>query len=322
MFTTENAKERRAVKATLLRLLGELPPPIVPQVELVHREERDGYSVEKFAFHNSDPIGGTGARVLGYLLIPHGLTVPAPAVVYHHWHGGEYDLGKEELWRKNSRGNVIAEEFVKRGYILLSIDAYGFGERSGKGPSGEKERGSAEEMSLSKLNLWYGRTLWGMMLRDESLALDYLCTRLEVDSTRIASVGISMGSTRAWWRMALDERIKVGVGVACLTRYQDLIAHRALSAHGIYFFVPGMLRHFDMEAVVSLCAPRPLLLMNGDSDTGTPPDGVHKINAVVSEVYRNHNAAERYRSLIFPKTGHEWTPAMWEETITWLARWL
>ena len=36
-------------------------------------------------------------------------------------------------------------------------------------------------MSLFKLHLWQGRTLWGMMLRDEQCLLDYLETRPEVD---------------------------------------------------------------------------------------------------------------------------------------------
>ena len=79
-----------------------------------------------------------------------------------------------------------------------------------------------QEMSLTKLNLWLGRTLWGMMLRDQQIALDYLESRPEVDPTRIGAQGMSMGSTQAWWLGAIDDRIKAVVGVACLTRYEDL----------------------------------------------------------------------------------------------------
>ena len=39
-------------------------------------------------------------------------------------------------------------------------------------------------------------------------------------------------------------------------RYEDLIRHEMLRAHGIYYFVPGMLQHFDSEAVMALAAPR------------------------------------------------------------------
>ena len=70
------------------------------------------------------------------------------------------------------------------GYVVLGIDNYFNGERKGAGPAGSLEtmaRNADQEMSLFKLNLWLGRTLWGMMLRDEQIALDYLASRPEVD---------------------------------------------------------------------------------------------------------------------------------------------
>lgn len=317
---------RAEIADTLRELLGDLPSPLTPQVETLSREPYDGFVCERFRFHNGDPLGGEGAWVTGCLLLPNTLSAPAPAVVYYHWHGGDYHLGKEQLFSLqpalNPRGITIAEELTSRGYVVLAIDTYGFGERSGTGPDGPGQKGGSEEASLSKLNLWYGRTLWGMMLRDERLALDYFCTRPEVDVQRIGAMGISMGSTRVWWSMALDERIRAGVAVACLTRYQELIAHQALHAHGIYYFVPGMLRHFDSEAVVALGAPRALLCLNGDQDGGTPADGVEKINAAVEPVYAVYEASERFRSLVYPNVGHVWTETMWEETFRWLERWL
>ena len=314
---------RAQIRATLNALLGELPPPpVAPQVETLSTTRRDGLICEHFRFHNGDPLGGPAATVTGYLVLPGNLTGPAPALQYCHWHGGEYDLGKEQIWRPASRGRTPAQELAGQGYVVLAIDAYGFGERAGTGPDGPNQRGGAEEASLSKLNLWHGRTLWGMMLRDERLALDYLCSRPEVDTNRIGALGISMGSTRTWWHMALDERIATGVAVACLTRYQELIAARGLHQHGIYFFVPGLLRHFDIEAVVALCAPRPLLCLNGDQDAGSPPEGIKIVNASVADVYGLLNAPQRFRSIVYPGVGHEWTPEMWAETQDWLARWL
>jgi hypothetical protein len=53
----------------------------------------------------------------------------------------------------------------------------------------EAPQGGAGEMSASKFNLWVGRTLWGMMLRDDLTALDYLCSRPEVDAARIGVIG-------------------------------------------------------------------------------------------------------------------------------------
>lgn len=321
--TPQEWHERRAaIRATLTALLGELPPDIAPQVETLSVERRDGLICERFRFDNGDPLGGPGRVVTGYLVLPERLSGPAPALQYCHWHGGEYALGKEELWRPGSRGLTPAQELAGRGYVVLAIDAYGFGERSGTGPDGREQRGGAEEASWAKWNLWHGRTLWGMMLRDERLALTWLCSRPEIDAGRVGALGISMGSTRTWWHMGLDERVRCGVGVACLTRYQELIAAQGLHQHGIYFFVPGLLRHFDVEAVVGLCAPRPLLCLNGDRDAGSPPKGIEIVSRSVAGVYAALNAPERFRSVIYPGVGHEWTPEMWAETHNWLARFL
>src|SRR4029077_15690812 len=106
------------------------------------------------------------------------------------------------------------------------------------------------------LNQGLGRTLWGMFVRDDQVALDYLCTRPEVDAARIGATGMSMGSTRAWWLAGVETRVAAVPAVACLTRYQNLIAHGELRAHGVYYFVDGLLKRFDTEGVLALIAPR------------------------------------------------------------------
>jgi dienelactone hydrolase len=207
---------------------------------------------------------------------------------------------------------------AKRGFVVLGIDAYCFGERNGKGPGGSSEQGREGEMTASKFNLWVGRTLWGMILRDDLMALDYLASRPEVDNSRLAATGISMGATRSWWLMALDERLKTGVAVACLTRYENLIQREALKAHGIYYFVPDLLTHFDTEAIVALIAPRPVLFQTGGQDAGSPADGIRAIEAAVRPVYRLYGKEERFQSIVYPDLGHVYTPEMWSKTLAWM----
>ncbi|MCX6921745.1 MAG: dienelactone hydrolase family protein [Verrucomicrobia bacterium] len=217
-------QQRRQVRTQLWKLLGKLPPrPKLPKVQRASTEERGDYVVEKFQFDN-----GAGAIVPGYLIRPSGLKGKAPAILYCHWHGGEYDIGKEELFQARHTPESPGPAFARRGYVVLGIDAYCFGERDGQGPGGPAEKGGAGELSASKFNLWVGRTLWGMLLRDDLMALDYLASRPEVDARRIGVTGMSMGATRSWWLMALDERIRAGVAVACLTRYANLIQHEML----------------------------------------------------------------------------------------------
>jgi len=284
-------------------------------VQTLSREERPGYFLEKFQFDN-----GAGATVPGYLLLPRHVSGKAAAILFCHWHGGEYEIGKEELFQARHTPEAPGPALAEGGFVVLGVDAYCFGERNGTGPGGPVEKGAEGELSASKFNLWFGRTLWGMILRDDLIALDYLASRPEVDAARIGVTGISMGATRSWWLMALDERIKTGAAVACLTRYQDLIQHRALHEHGIYYFVPGMLKHFDTEAVVALIAPRPVLFLNGDQDTGSPVAGIRTIEAVVRPLYGLYGCEAKFQSAVFPGLGHVYTAEMWARTLAWLVQ--
>jgi hypothetical protein len=211
---------------------------------------------------------------------------------------------------------------VKRGFVVLSPDAYWHGDRAGTGPGGTSETGRAEQESLFKLNLWQGRTLWGMYVRDDQVALDYLCNRPEVDKNRIGATGMSMGSTRAWWLGAVDDRIAAVAGVACLTRYQNLIAHGQLRQHGVYYFADGLLKHFDSEGVLALLGPRPFLAVTGELDAGSPADGIVVLEEKVGGVYKALGASERFRSVRYPNLGHVHTPEMRKETLAWFERWL
>jgi dienelactone hydrolase len=297
-------------------MLGKLPPrPRTPSVVVQAREDRGDYVLEKVMFDNQ-----AGADVPGYLLLPKGRTQPGPAVLYCHWHGGQYEIGKEELFRTNAVPEAPGPALVKRGFVVLAIDAYCFGERNGVVPGGTAGRNGVGEVTASKFNLWVGRSLWGMILRDDLMALDYLVTRPEVDPSRVGVTGISMGATRTWWLMALDERLKAGSATACLTRYTDLIQTQGLAYHGIYYFVPGMLAHFDTEAVVALIAPRPILFQTGGNDGGSPVSGIEVIDRVARKVYALYGEQSAFDNRVYPGLGHVYTPEMWQETLAWLER--
>ncbi len=306
--------QRETIRSQLWSLLGKLPPrPSRPQVKTVSHEDRGDFIVEKFEFDNL-----AGSSVPGYLLLPKTAKGKVPGILYCHWHGGEYEIGKEELFQANHTPEPPGPALARRGFAVLAIDAYCFGERNGQGPGGPAEKGKDGEMTASKFNLWLGRTLWGMILRDDLMALDYLASRPEVDANRLGVTGMSMGATRSWWLMALDDRLKTGVPVACLTRYQNLIQHEALAAHGIYYFVPGLLNHFDTEAVIALLAPRPMLFMNGGQDSGSPADGIAAIESAVRPVYALYGKESSLTSIVYPPQGHVYTPEMWGKTLRWM----
>ncbi len=310
------AKRRPDVKAKVVASLGDLPPrPATPKAHLVSVERHPGFRLERLRIFNG--IDGTMSAMM---LIPDVVTKPAPTIFWQH----SSSFHHPQLLTPNMNGGAepLGITFVKRGWVVFAADAAWYGERAGKGPSGSAELTVNQQASQLKYNLLFGRTLWGMFVRDDLVALDYLCTRPEVDVKHIGTTGISMGSTRSWWLAAIDDRIACTVGVACLTRYENLIKHGQLRQHGVYYFADGLLKQFDTEGVISLIAPKPVLFLTGELDAGSPADGIRTIEAKAGGTYRVLGASDRFRSIRYPDIGHTYTPTMRKEMLGWFDRWM
>ena len=178
-------------------------------------EERDGYVLETWDLD----LNGI-ETVPAYLARPRGLSGRAPAIVFDHSHGGGYTIGKKEFVEGRSylQPEPYAKTLTNLGYIGLAIDHWVFGERS-----------HTTELDMFKAMLWKGQVLWGMMVYDSLRAMDWLVARPDVDAARVGTLGMSMGSTMAWWLGALDERVKVTVDICCLTDFDTLVAKKGLS---------------------------------------------------------------------------------------------
>lgn len=310
------AVDRGKTRQTLLQCLGELPPrPDPAKVKVVSQEDHGDYTLERFEFHN-----GVDAVVPGMICVPKNRKGRVPAIIGLHGHGSPTSGGKERICSDPQSTQLIGPMLASKGYVVAAIDAYFHGDRIGKGPGGAQDGKDAQELSLFKLYLWQGRSLWGMMMRDQQCLIDYLQTRPEVDKERIGATGMSMGCTSSWWLAAMDDRIKSIVGVACFTRYSDLLAHGNLRMHGIYYFVPGLLKHFDSDAIYALVAPRPMLMLSGDHDGGAPTDGVEALETKLGAVYALYGTPQNFRSVIYTNTGHEYLPEMKDEMAAWFEK--
>jgi hypothetical protein len=297
-------------------MLGDLPPLFTPQTKLIERATRDGCIREHFAFDN-----GADAQVYGYLLLPPDQSVPAPAVVFLHGHGFQYELGKQALFQERVPGTLPGPALAAAGYVVLAIDAYCFGERQQDGPPGNTETGAAVEQALFKHFLWQGATLWGMMVRDDILALNYLLTRPEVDPERIGVTGMSLGGSRTTWLGALDERPSVLVPVCQLTRYRDFAASGQYNLHSVYYYVPGVLKSdLDMEHLVALAAPRAQSILIGDEDPLSPLAGIRTILDYARHVYGLYDAGDHLQASIEPGVGHQYTPTMYANMLAAMNR--
>jgi dienelactone hydrolase len=309
----QDASPHRAVspgarRAELYGLLGKLPDRqrAVTSTK-TGEEERDGYVLERWMFdlNGIEPVPAFVAR-------PRQSTGRAPCVLFNHSHGGGYTIGKREFvdGRSYLQPTPYARALTDRGYVALCIDHWVFGERS-----------HATEEDTFKAMLWQGQVLWGMMVYDSLRALDVLLARPDVDSRRVATLGISMGSTMAWWLAALDERVTVTVDICCLTDFHTLLARKALRLHGVYYYVPSLIEHFTTAQINALIAPRAHLGLAGLRDELTPVEGLDIIDRALQQVYAAAGHPEQWRLLRYD-VGHQETAEGRQEILAFLDRFL
>jgi hypothetical protein len=125
-------------------LLGDLPwqyrasPP-----KLIKTEKHDGYTLERLVLdlNGIEPVPAL-------LLIPDKRESPAPGLLYIHWHGGMYGLGKEQLLLGVDVQSAYAPVCVEKGLVTLAIDSWCFGERK------KENVGQTGEEDAFKLMLW------------------------------------------------------------------------------------------------------------------------------------------------------------------------
>jgi hypothetical protein len=287
--TASFAAHQEQRRKQLWGLLGDVPWQHKPgPPTLLRREEHENYTLERWVLdlNGIEPVPAL-------LLIPHKRQNPAPGMLYIHWHAGMYGLGKEQLLVGVKAQPPYAPVCAEKGIVTLAIDSWCFGERK------HEADGSEGEQNAFKLMLWKGQVLYGMMMFDEFRALAFLASHTEVDSSRLGVMGMSMGATKAWWLAALDPRVKVCMDICCLTDYEELIKAHGLKEHGIYYYVPSLLKHFQTAQINELIVPRAHLSVNGRRDPLTPPVGVDKIREYLLALYREHGRESDCRIELF-----------------------
>ena len=130
-----------------------------------------------------------------------------------------------------------------------------------------------------------------------------------------------MGATKAWWLSALEPRLRLCLDVCCLTDYEELIRTQGLKEHGIYYYVPSLLKHFQTAQINELIVPRPHLSVNGRKDALTPPAGVEKIRDHLLPLYRNYVMEKDCRIELF-NCEHEELPEMRKLILEWMDKYL
>jgi len=237
-------------------ILGEFPDKTPLNPETTGIIEKDDYIIEKVIFESRPDF-----YVTANLYVPKDGDFPAPSVVcpLGHW-----EKGKSE---PEIQSRLIG--LAKKGYVALAYDPIGQGERLqyydetlGKSVVG----GPVNEHTMAGNQCFLtGATLAQYRIWDGIRAVDYLCSRIEVDSENIACTGASGGGTLTMYLVPLEERIKVSVPVAAIGTLQ-----RSWESGGIsdaeQNLPKSVLYGVDHGDLLSLVAPRPLMVIRECKD--------------------------------------------------------
>ena len=146
---------------------------------------------------------------------------------------------------------------------------------------------------------WGAIAAWAWGLRR---VMDHLETEPAIDAKRVALLGSSRLGKTVLWTGATDERFAIilasvsGESGAALSRrnYGETVRHMTDSSRYDYQFARRYQSYgdrvdqlpFDAHMLVSLIAPRPLLLQTGDTDFWSDPKGEYLAAVAASPVWR------------------------------------
>jgi dienelactone hydrolase len=341
---TDLAAWQPTARATVLQHLSYAPPPVPPAPQLIRREDRGDYVQEYLTFQTTPDI-----RVPAYVLVPKTGALPAPGIVALHCHGGFYVWGKEKLVETGREhpaltdykqelyhGRSIASDLARRGYVVVVIDAFYWGERRmilDDDPASYREplqmtredvsnfnRRSQQGEQLVARSLFTAGITWpGVALWDDLRTVEYLASRPEVDPARLGCVGLSMGGYRSFLLAALEPRIRVAVDVGWMTSLGAQIKRHVVHTIGLSFHIAGLYRYLDLPDLAALIAPRALLVINGSKDSLFASDGVRAAFEKIEACFRKAGAAERQQCRLYD-TPHEFNPAMQDEAWAWIEK--
>jgi dienelactone hydrolase len=322
----------------------------VPRAQVQHQLVYDGLHVEHLSWQL--PYGPPTEAVF---LKPAGAQGRLPAVLGLHDHGGNKYFG----WRKIAQisdqvhpmmkthheryygGVSWANELAKRGFAVLVHDTFAFASRRVRvgdvpavvrkdlkevNPESQAEidaynRFAADHESLMAKSLFCAGTTWpGVFTAEDQRALDYLCSRDDVDPDRLGCAGLSGGGLRTCYLAGLDERIRCACCVGMMTTWRDYLLHKCYT-HTWMIYIPGLPPDLDYPEILGLRVPLPTLVLNNEEDQLFTPPEMRRADRILAEVYAKAGAGDRYKGSFYPAP-HKFDRPMQAEAFAWFQRWL
>ena len=322
---TDSATARRA---DFLQVIKRPAAPLAPSSASVTVE--NGYRQERVSFYSE-----RDERVPVLIVKKGERRNRQPVIIALHGTGGT---------KEGMRG--LLETYADAGFIGVAPDARHHGERAAAIPGLPNSYQSAmlRAYRTGEGHPYLYDTVWDVLR-----LLDYLSTRPDVDAKRIGLIGNSKGGTEAYLAAAADERIAVVVPLIGVQSFGWALRHAAgweartwtlraateaaaaesrenVNAAFVKKFydriAPGLVDRFDGPAMLPLIAPRPLLVVNGDSDPRSPLGGVREAVASAERAYSAAGAPDKFSFLLEVNAAHEVTPEARERVRQWFIRWL
>ena len=252
---------REAIKAhqenlrtKFVEALGGFPERTDLNPRIVKRTDLKEYKIENIIFE-SQP----NHHVTGNMYLPHG-DGPFPVVVVSSGHSRTAKLADY-----NQRFGI---RMATLGIASFVCDPIGQGERSQVVNEEVQPLYSAtttEHFLMGVGSILVGRNTATYMIWDAMRAIDYVCTREDIDSTKVGYTGCSGGGTLTSYVMSLDPRVTSAAPACYLTTFQKLIETRGPqdSEQNIFGQLAFGMDHPDY---VIMRAPRPTLITSTTGD--------------------------------------------------------
>jgi pimeloyl-ACP methyl ester carboxylesterase len=305
----ELRRVQEKLRQSLLTMLGGLPTAKTPlNPHITGRIPMDGFHIEKLIFESVP-----GFYVTAAVYVPEDESKKHPAVLVPAGHSSN---GKAYY-------QALCQRLVKHGYVVISWDPVGQGERSqfwdAKNHKSRYNLICAEHAIMGNLAYLAGTNLARWEIWDGIRAVDYLITRSDVDPERINITGTSGGGTQTAYIAALDPRIKVAAPSCFITALPMRVYNRIFKdpdsdpEQDLY----GMLSNgVDHAGLLLLMYPRPVFVAAAVLDF-FPIEGTYKTWHEIADFYGRFGHADRI-SMHESYNGHQYSPENQEAAIDFL----
>lgn len=242
---TRIRREYQTDLSELLELSRERTPL---RATVLSSNQRKGVLIEEVQFE-SEP----GVRIMGWFVRRTGSDYTRGAVLYVS------DDPEDVVAEPGSLDGVLG-----KGYAIYAVSLRGSGISTPRLPQ-RGPRFYADGRYVRERFAWtslaLGLPVVGQRVWDTVRAIDYLTTRPEVNSSEIRMLGSGASGLAVLLTAVLDERPRSLLLQGAIVSYWSIISSQDYSLP-LDWFVPGILRKFDLPEVVMVLSPRPCWLLN------------------------------------------------------------